>query len=571
MLHSYPPPIASDAYIPSAMKAESDPRLPGVMVLSQPSTPRPTSIINEESNAMDQKNRNSYVSSYSSISPYPLMPRKRSRNDNSLFPTETGPSFSAAKPLDNLFSPDRTNLLTVRVQSKMDRGFFLADNDWTCYRRNYFQVSSTFSIHGINRYYGEHELQCFVQTAHHGLQPVNRFLLGISARVSNSDKQIELVQHTPKRDKGPQTKPLPKPITPNGNLSLSSVGTNQNIATFERIQFKTATANNGKRRAAQQYYIVAVELFAETHEGERVCVASCISSPLVVRGRSPGHYADNNQDRTSSNTNPSLMAAVANASAAMPTANNHPNNSNPNSNNNNNNDDDERYPYSRQPPMPGHPLMSNPSQEYSSPYTSYYNGYPPPPPYGMMIPPPPPPSSSSSNNNNNNNNNNTANNNNSNNNNHNNSNHNNNHTSSPPSHHLPHPHSHQANAPPPPNPPYMVHSMSADPSSSESSSPDMYQGASEYTIQHSDKHISQLNIHPISMDSNGAHTNEWSRSRYHSAGSVPSPHNDHPHSYFSQQHHHHHHQQQDGAPPTPTTPFSKKYDTIPSTTEQHTN
>lgn len=80
------------------------------MVLSQPSTPRPTSIINEESNPMDQKNRNSYVPTYSSISPYPLMPRKRSRNDNSLFPTETGPSFSAAKPLDNLFSPDRTNL-----------------------------------------------------------------------------------------------------------------------------------------------------------------------------------------------------------------------------------------------------------------------------------------------------------------------------------------------------------------------------------------------------------------------------------------------------------------------------
>ncbi|ORZ20392.1 hypothetical protein BCR42DRAFT_322463, partial [Absidia repens] len=220
------------------------------------------------------------------------MPRKRSRNEGAFFPTETGPSFSTAKPLDNLYSPDRTNLLTVHVQSKMDRGFFLADNDWTCYRRNYFQVSSTFSIHGINPYFGEHELQCFVQTAHQGLQPVARFVLGISARVSNSDKTVDLIQHTPKRDKGPQIIPEPKSIAPGGNLSLSSVGNTQNIATFERIQFKTATANNGKRRAAQQYYVVVVDLLAETHHGERISVASCVSSPLVVRGRSPGHYAD---------------------------------------------------------------------------------------------------------------------------------------------------------------------------------------------------------------------------------------------------------------------------------------
>ncbi|CAO3652944.1 unnamed protein product [Cunninghamella blakesleeana] len=568
-LHSYPP-IASDAYIPSGIKTESDPRLPGVMVLSQPSTPRPNTIMNEEPNPMDQKHRNSYVSTYSSISPYPTMPRKRSRNDNSLFQAETGPSFSAAKPLDNLYSPDRANLLQVRVQSKMDRGFFLADNDWTCYRRNYFQVSSTFSIHGINRYYGEHELQCFVQTSHHGLQPVNRFLLGISAKVSNSDKIIDLVQHTPKRDKGPQTIPHPKPITPNGNLSLSSVGTNQNIATFERIQFKTATANNGKRRAAQQYYVVVVELYAETHEGERICVASCISSPLVVRGRSPGHYADNHQDRAS-NTNPALMAAVSNA-GNLPNGNLsthlHPSQDEEDEHNNNNNNNNNRYPYPRasnHPHMSGHPLMTNPSQEYGSPY--YYNHYPttapPPPPYGMMVQPPHPQtttSTSTTTSNHNNNNNNNS---------------NNNSTSStatsPSSHH--------------PNPPYMVHSMSTDPSSSESSSPDMYQGTSEYHLQQpqqhpSDKHVSsQINIHPISMDANGAHTNEWSRSRYHSAGSVPSPRTDHhqQHSYFSHhhpyQHESNHSNNNNGAPPTPTTPFSKKYDTMPTntTTEQQAN
>jgi hypothetical protein len=129
------------------------------------------------------------------------------------------------------------------------------------------------------------------------LQPVSRFLLGISARVANSDKDIEIIQHTPKRDKGPQFRPDPKPITPGGNLTMSTVANNQSVVTFERVQFKTATANNGKRRAAQQYYICNIELYAETEARELVTIASCQSDPLVVRGRSPGHYADT-QDRS---------------------------------------------------------------------------------------------------------------------------------------------------------------------------------------------------------------------------------------------------------------------------------
>nr|CAG8511280.1 1669_t:CDS:2 [Entrophospora candida] len=124
---------------------------------------------------------------------------------------------------------------------------------------------------------------------------ITQFLLGISARVSNSDKKIELVQHTPKRDKGPQMVPVPKPIRPGGNLNLSSVGSNSNIVTFERIQFKTATANNGKRRAAQQYYVVMVDLYAQVENGEQFRVATSTSASLVVRGRSPGHYADNHE------------------------------------------------------------------------------------------------------------------------------------------------------------------------------------------------------------------------------------------------------------------------------------
>lgn len=184
------------------------------------------------------------------------------------------------------------NRYTLRINPKVDRGFFLADNDWTCYRRNYFQVSSAFSAtdaHGL-----EAELPCLMEMDNN-LCTVTGFAIGISARVANGEKKIELVQHTPKRDKGPQLIPQPKPVRSGGDPHrYNGIGTNQLVATFERLQFKTATANNGKRRAAQQYYILILELYAQIENGQQYKVAMTESAPLVVRGRSPGHYADGN-------------------------------------------------------------------------------------------------------------------------------------------------------------------------------------------------------------------------------------------------------------------------------------
>jgi meiosis-specific transcription factor NDT80 len=136
--------------------------------------------------------------------------------------------------------------------------------------------------------------------------------MSIAAVVDGRDgKNIELVQHTPKRDKGPQEKPPRVSLSPKPPPSMGGYGANSSLsrglydqsyspnsqstteANFERIQFKNATANNGKRRAAQQYYHIVVELYADVgnqHPDQWIKVASRISAPMVVRGRSPGHY-----------------------------------------------------------------------------------------------------------------------------------------------------------------------------------------------------------------------------------------------------------------------------------------
>ncbi|KAI7872815.1 hypothetical protein BDF14DRAFT_1697950, partial [Spinellus fusiger] len=216
---------------------------------------------------------------------------RRRRTESSMFAFDTGPAFSTTKQLLEIWNTDKTNCHPIQIQVKMDRGFFHADQDWTCYRRNYFQVSAAFDVHGLAFGMSSSEAPCLVKE-NQKLYSVEYFSIGISARIANGEKKIGLVQHTPKRDKGPQIVPEPRILSAGGNLHLTSVGSNHNVITFERLQFKTATANNGKRRAAQQYYEVVVDLYATTAGQKRFHVATCTSAPLVVRGRSPGHYSD---------------------------------------------------------------------------------------------------------------------------------------------------------------------------------------------------------------------------------------------------------------------------------------
>ncbi|GAD95970.1 NDT80 / PhoG like DNA-binding family protein [Paecilomyces variotii No. 5] len=163
--------------------------------------------------------------------------------------------------------------------------------------------------------------------------------MSISAIVNAQDGEVrELVQHTPKRDKQSETKPGKVTLQPQpmpsllGHSSASGLGfgtssrsvnmsmdfgspyatvgqTSQPPTqhTFERIQFQRATANNGKRRAQQQYYNLVVDLYAEIPsplgsavKKQWVKIARRISDPMVVRGRSPGHYKDGRRDSSTS-------------------------------------------------------------------------------------------------------------------------------------------------------------------------------------------------------------------------------------------------------------------------------
>ncbi|KAF9101895.1 meiosis-specific transcription factor ndt80, partial [Mortierella sp. AM989] len=252
----------------------------------------------------------------------------RSRRAGSLAMVEDGPFFSNTKQFYNLFNMNQTQSYKLRVMARIDRGFFTANKIWTCYRRNYFQVSTAFNILGFDHTH-ESEAPCLIELKNpapdspqsgpnsqrdpnamigslNGLKlsddddsgsasrlaMVTGFSICITSKIASTDKKIDLIQHTPKRDKGPQIVPGLRPVRGGGTLTIAGTSGNQTVVTFERVQFKTATANNGKRRAAQQFYILMVDLYAHTEDGQVFCVASSQSDSLVVRGRSPGHYID---------------------------------------------------------------------------------------------------------------------------------------------------------------------------------------------------------------------------------------------------------------------------------------
>ncbi|KAF8937210.1 meiosis-specific transcription factor ndt80, partial [Haplosporangium gracile] len=299
---------------------------------------------------------------------------QRMRKGGPLVISSDGPYFSNTTQFYNVFSFDQAESYKLKVMARIEKGFFMTRDIWTCYRRNYFQISTAFCILGFDHsqisevpclielpdplpadfseeirqqqdfamsqaadeqrqlyrikkeaddesfiFMTEHTMgaagpdttgnhsrmtaaaagTASVMEQHSSMPPISgptrlalvtHFSISISSKIGSTSTKIGLIQHTPKRDKGPQIVPSRREIRGGGNFALPATACNQSIATFERVQFKTATANNGKRRAAQQFYILMVDLFAHTQDGHIIRVAASQSDALVVRGRSPGHY-----------------------------------------------------------------------------------------------------------------------------------------------------------------------------------------------------------------------------------------------------------------------------------------
>lgn len=246
--------------------------------------------------------------------------------------------------------------VTPDIKAQVEKGFFQdpVESKWTCYRRNYFSVTCNYNLTSISN-----NAQLYIKRGGNQEVIKAIAMRISAAVDGPNGKSIELVQHTPKRDAGPKLKitpvrMLPAPTTTGTDAQIHTVGhyatqmvsfhqtgqgpapflsmqfivepdpqpepqpepsgsntqasnapaynppppSNQGTTThhtFERIQFKCATANNGKRRASQQYFHLIAEIVVDIRkEGANQpswqTVAKRTSEKIVVRGRSPSHY-----------------------------------------------------------------------------------------------------------------------------------------------------------------------------------------------------------------------------------------------------------------------------------------
>lgn len=158
----------------------------------------------------------------------------------------------------------------------------------TCYRRNLFQISGNVTLsrsvaHMVNEH-GQHI-------------PIFDLTATISALESIEGKNTEIISVPWKstavapataEDKAGAAPPK-WPLDLHMNPELDPRCVTVPIA-WKRLQFKHATANNGRRKGLQQHYVIQINLMATLATGESVKIAEVQSGPIIVRGRSPRNF-----------------------------------------------------------------------------------------------------------------------------------------------------------------------------------------------------------------------------------------------------------------------------------------
>jgi acid phosphatase len=192
---------------------------------------------------------------------------------------------------------------SVNINAQLHGMFFLAESQWpatpdtpppppelTCYRRNLFQITGSVTLPRNLRY---------VFTDDGSRIPIYELELSVSATESvegNPVKIISVPWKTPangeaakpedKLEKEPATIPLDK---------MSGQDLDTDFTTFpiqwKRLQFRIATANNGRRKELQQHFTLHLKIMASLSTGGKISIAEAHSGAVIVRGRSPRNFA----------------------------------------------------------------------------------------------------------------------------------------------------------------------------------------------------------------------------------------------------------------------------------------
>lgn len=250
------------------------------------------------------------------ISPFEAMPPEQQQQppvDSSIDHNNKLLSFSLPAYSFTLldYSLRRTSL---SVSAQLHGMFFLAESPWTtspteappppqvaeltCYRRNLFQIAGSVTLPRGLRY---------IMTDQGDRIPIVAQELTVSATESvegNPVKIISVPWKTPAAAQAangtvsappaPEEKAEKEPPSIPLDITSSGQELDSDYATFpvawKRLQFRIATANNGRRKELQQHFVVRLKVVATLSTGAKIPIAEVRSGPVIVRGRSPRNF-----------------------------------------------------------------------------------------------------------------------------------------------------------------------------------------------------------------------------------------------------------------------------------------
>ncbi|XP_044716318.1 NDT80 / phoG like DNA-binding family domain-containing protein [Hirsutella rhossiliensis] len=193
---------------------------------------------------------------------------------------------------------DAGNIADLHLSAELYGMFFVAEDvfggdstgrplELTCYRRNLWQCSGQITLPRTVSHLIDEQGRQF---------PTFELSASISALESIEGKATEIISIPWKSSNPPPNEeskvaaappyiPLDLGTAPELDATRVSVP-----VSWKRLQFKHATANNGRRKGLQQNYVVQINLLGKVKSGETVKIAEIQSGPVIVRGRSPRNF-----------------------------------------------------------------------------------------------------------------------------------------------------------------------------------------------------------------------------------------------------------------------------------------
>ncbi len=179
--------------------------------------------------------------------------------------------------------------------------FFLAESQWptnpdaippppelTCYRRNLFQITGTVTLPRTLRY---------IMTEQGNRIPIFTQELTVSAVETVEGNPVRIISVPWKTAAGSAANTEDKVEREPASIPLDTMSSSDfdtDYATFpiqwKRLQFRIATANNGRRKELQQHFVLTLKIMATLSTGARISIAEAHSGAIIVRGRSPRNF-----------------------------------------------------------------------------------------------------------------------------------------------------------------------------------------------------------------------------------------------------------------------------------------